>query len=361
MPLPKPTNPETEQRTFVVDDDWWLHDPTTSLSWEVFERESEQTITSKSSKTAADLVADRLSIGHFTADIGGLGLSAALYFVRWYVVTDDLEAGVEVNWDGPDFEVLADGPDQLPGPIYALVSDMRREGVPASSTDARVLRALHVASRYVERFTARRFVAEALTLRIDGLGGNHAILLEQPIVSLSRVAIDNVSHEPNDQEIDRNLLRVYHRHLSQAMLEPDDRENPRIELQFDADGLRPHVPMDSSRGLRWPIGRQDLVVAGAFGYTEPNGSPMGQTPELIRHATILFAIRELAVLNDRGGRGAARTSALKREKTRDQEVEYAVGSGSGAVGTPLIGAFTGDPEIDSLLAMFRRPGRLGAA
>jgi hypothetical protein len=360
VPLPKPTNPENEQRTFVVDDDWWLHDPTTSLSWEVFKRTNEQKIDSASAKTAADLVADRLSVGHFKADIGGLGLAPALYFVRWYVVTDDLESGVEVVWDGPDFEVFGNGSDQLPGPNYALVRDLRREGLPSSVDDARALRALHVASRYVERFTARRFVPEAKTLRLDAFGGNHAIRLDQPIVALSRVAIDNVGHEPNDQEIDRNLLRVYHRHLSQAMLEPDDREDPRVELQFDADGLRPHVPMDASRGLRWPLGRQDIVVAGVFGYTEPNGSPMGITPELIRHATILFALRETALLGDRGGRAATRSSSLKREKTRDQEVEYAVGSG-GSIGSPLIGAYTGDPEIDSILAMFRRPGRLGAA
>lgn len=361
MPLPKPPNPENDQRTFVVDDDWWLHDPSVSLEWEVFVRTDEQTVASVSARTAVDLVADRLSIGHFRADIGGLSLSPGIHFVRWYVVSAGLEAGVEVTWDGADFDVLTDGPDLLPGPIYALVSDMRREGVPASVTDARALRALHVASRYVERFTARRFVAEAKTLRLDGFGGNHAILLSQPIVSLSRVAIDNVSHEPNAQEINRSMLRIYHRHLSELLTDPDDREDPRIELQFDADGLRPHVPLDALRGLRWPIGRQDLIVAGAFGYTAPNGSPMGIVPELIRHATILFALRETAVLSDRGGRAATRTSALKREKTRDQEVEYAVGSGAGSIGSPLIGAFTGDPEIDSILAMFRRPGRLGAA
>ncbi len=359
MPLPKPANPENDQRTFVVDDDWWLHDPTVSLEWEVFQRTDEQTVASASSRTFVNLVADRFSIGHFRADIAGLGLSAGLYFVRWYVVTADLEALAEVTWDGPDFEVLTSGPDLLVGPIYALVSDLRREGLPASTSDARALRALHVASRYVERFTARRFVAEAKTLRLDGFGGNHAILLGQPIVSLSRVAIDNVSHDPNQQEIDRSMLRVYHRHLSELLTEPDDREDPRIELQFDADGLRPHVPLDALRGLRWPIGRQDLIVAGAFGYTEPNGSPMGQVPELIRHATILFALRETAQLADRGGRAATRAVSLKREKTRDQEVEYAIGGGG--VGSPLIGAFTGDPEIDSILAFFRRPGRLGAA
>ena len=305
---------------------------------------------------------DRLSIGHFRVDVSALFIVAGVYFLRWFVVTDDLEGGAEVTWDGPDFEVLSGGPDLLPGPNYALVNDIRREGLPASVDNKRALRALHVASRYVERFTARRFVPEAKTLRLDGFGNNHAIRLGQPIISLSRVAIDNVGHEPNNQEIDRALLRVYHRHLSELLLEPDDREDPRIELQFDARGIGARVHIDSTRGLRWPVGRQDLIVAGAFGYTEANGSPMGLTPELIRHATILFALRELAVLNDRSGRAARRVSALKREKTRDQEVEYAVGSGgSGALGTPLIGAFTGDPEIDSILAMFRRPARLGAA
>lgn len=359
MSLPKPLNPETTQRTFVVDDDWWLHDPD-DLEFEVWERDSEQVETIVAgSRTSVDLVTDRLSIGHYVADLVGLGLTAGTYFIRWYVTSADLEGGVEVSWDGPDFDVLSGGgADLLPGPIYALVSDLRREGVPVSKTDSRCLRALHVASRYVEQYTGRRFVPEAKTLRLDGRGANSALLLEEPIIALSRVALLEGGHEPvAGTDIDRSGLRVYNRHLRLLLERPDDRDSPKVELQFEPGGIRSGVPLETGQGHRWPLGRQDVIVAGAFGFTDPDGSPMGSTPYLVRHATILLALRELELMGDAAARAVTSAAGIKREKTRDQEVEYNTSASSGS----STGAFTGDAEIDRILARYRRPAGFAAA
>lgn len=363
MPLPRPTNPENTQKTFVIDDDWWLHDPTVSLEYQFVLRVNDQTETPQGVRVTVNLVTDRISIGHFTADSSGLS-TVGTYFTRWWCTTADLESGAEVTWDGPDFDILTAGSDFIPGPIYALVSDLRREGVPASNSDARCLRALHIASRYVEVFTGRRFIAEAKTLKLDGFGANSAVLFEDPIIALSRVALVDGEHEPDvSSDISRDTLRIYNRHLKQLLKSPDDRDTPRIELQFEARGIRAHVPRNSGQGMVWPRARQDIIVAGAFGYTDPNGSPMGITPEMIRHATILISLRELPLMADPTARSTATAGiGVKRERTRDQEVEYAVGGGIGArSGSPFLGAFTGDPEIDSLLAFYRRPPRIGAA
>lgn len=359
MPLPKPLNPQDQQTTFVVDDDWWLLDPG-SLEFQVYARTDLQTVAVEGARQTVDLSADRLGHGYYQADLTPLALGAGRYFVRWYVTDDELEGGSEVTWDGPDFEVLADGaPQNLPGARYALVADLRSEGVPAATvSDIACLRAIYRASRYVETFTGRTFGPKAKSLKLDMRGGNMVARVEEPIIALSRVALHRAGYEPDDADIDRDLLLVYNRHLRDLMTDPDDRESPRIELQRDLEGLSPNVPMHRSPGLRWPIGMQDLLVAGAFGFTEADGSPMGRVPTLIQHATVLLAVRELANVYDTTGRSLSRGAALRSEKTRDQSVTYE--TAGGVLGTPYVGAFTGDAEIDSILAAFRRPPGLAA-
>lgn len=357
MPLPFPI-PEDQQTTFVVDAEWWLKDPD-SLEVEVHQRVSENETSIKTPKAVVDLVTAKLSTGHFQADLSAL-TDPGRYFLRWYATVEP--GGVEEIWDAADFEVLANGSGvNLPGPNYALVSDLRDEGVAlALLSDARALRALHRASRFVESFTGRTFGAEAKQLNVDEFSGNGAVLLEQPIVALSKVTLINVDVDSDvGTDIERDLIRVYNRHLKARMRRPDDREDPRVELRWDTIGLTPEVPFVVRRAHRWPLGRQDIRFEGAFGYTDPDGSPMGRVPDLIRHATVLLAIRESAQAFDVGGRASTRALALRMEKTRDQAVQYETGGGT--IGTPMVGAFTGDPEIDTILALYSRGPQFGAA
>lgn len=101
-------------------------------------------------------------------------------------------------------------------------------------------------------------------------------------------------------------------------------------------------------------GYRNITVRGAFGYTEADGSPAGRTPELIRHVTKLLVMRELPLLTKQDRReDAQRRWRLTSERTRDQSYTLAA--------LRLSGEFTGDPEIDTLLAAFARPPDLGAA
>jgi len=106
--------------------------------------------------------------------------------------------------------------------------------------------------------------------------------------------------------------------------------------------------------LVWPRGQQNVEARGVFGYTEPDGSPTGRTPELIRRVTMLLVLRELPLLGDVDAReDAQRRFRLTSERTRDQSYTLEA--------LRLHGAFTGDPEIDNVLVAFMRPPDLGAA
>jgi len=240
---------------------------------------------------------------------------------------------------------------------YASVSDLRDEGVTENeANDAWLQQRIALASRYIERVTGRFFEARAQTLKVDGTG-KRTLLLGQPIISIDRVAIDAGPFRPGDLAVEPSLYRVYNRHLTQGLLLPDDRENPKLEF-FHGDDLA-GVRFEPVRGLTlcslvWPVGQQNVTVQGTFGYTEPDGSPTGRTPELIRHVAKLLVMRELPRLSDRDRReDAAKRWRIASETTRDQSYSLQA--------LALQGEFTGDPEVDGILGGFMRPPALGAA
>lgn len=240
--------------------------------------------------------------------------------------------------------------------MYASIADFRAEGVtPAAASDARLEALIGLASEYIERVTGRFFDARELTLTLDGTGGR-SLLLGHPIVRVSEVFIELSVFSPGDVAVDTALYRVYNRHLTQGLLLPDDRDNPKLEFIHSSDllGIRIERPVLSLSSLIWPRGQQNVIVRGVFGFTERDGSPTGRTPRLIQHLTMLLVVRELAPLTD----VAARDEAMKRwritsERTRDQSYTLEA--------LRLTGAFTGDPTIDGILVSFVRPPDLGAA
>ncbi len=296
---------------------------------------------------------DRLSTGHFVA--------------RWTPPVDEPIGAHEIRWflritaaspeqaSHEEFEVLAGTPASL-GPGYALVSDMRAEGVTlADATDARLQQLIVRASRYIERITGRFFEPRAQTLRLDGTGGR-VLPLGHPVVAVDAVFIDTGPYSRGDLAVDPSVYSVYNRHLTQGLLLPDDRDHPKLELFHGSDllGVRFTPPGLSLSSFTWPHGQQNITVRGVFGYTEPDGSPAGRTPELIRHVTKLLVMRELPLLRDRDGReDAQRRWRVASERTRDQAYSLEA--------LRLQGAFTGDPEIDGVLEAFMRPPDFGAA
>jgi hypothetical protein len=288
---------------------------------------------------------DKLSTGHFVA--------------RWTPPIDEAIGTYEIRWffrltpTSPEqtfreeFEVLVEVAG-FAATGYAAVSDLRDEGVTATdATDARLQRLIALASRYVERITGRFFEPRMQTLRVDGSGGR-VLALGHPIIGIDTVSIDSNPFSPADLTVDPDLFRVYNRHLTQGLLLPDDRDHPRLELVNEED-----VHLGLGR-LRWPRGQQNIEVRGVFGYTEPDGSPTGRTPELIRHVTKLLVLRELPRMSDFDRReDAQRRWRLTSERTRDQSYTLEA--------LRLHGEFTGDPEIDNILVAFVRPADFGAA
>lgn len=286
---------------------------------------------------------------------GGAKISTGHYVATWTPPVDEAIGTHEVRWyfklttASPEqtfreeFEVLAEV-DGFSMRGYAFVSDFRSEGIsPAQASDARLQALISSASRYVERITARFFEPRAQTLTLDGTGSK-TLALGQPIIAIESAAIDSSPYSIADLHLDVSLYKVYNRHLTQGLFIPDDRDNPKLEF-FSFGG---------SQGIVWPRGAQNVTVRGVFGYTEPDGSLVGRTPTLIRHATKLLVMRELAPLGSVDKReDAQRRFRLTSERTRDQSYTLEA--------LQLHGSFTGDPEIDNILVAFQRPADFGAA
>lgn len=249
---------------------------------------------------------------------------------------------------------------------YTTVAALREEGVtPAMASDARLLTLIDRVSTMIDNYTGRFFEPQNRTYRLDGRG-RQVQLINDPIISIEHVRILNADPYPGiTQTLQPDQLIIYNRHLTENLRSPDDRDNPRIEF-FYADTRYPgawsNQPLVSSlmNLTRFPIGVQNIEVEGVFGYTDYDGTPLGKTPDLISYAAMLMVIRQLPLLAADEDRFDIRNrNRITKFKTRDQEVSYAAPSAVRPA-HQAGGMFTGDPEIDNILASFMRPPALGA-
>ena len=314
--------------------------------------------------TALFPTGDKLATGHYAArytvpDAEVLGE----HVIKWhYKVTP---TSVEQCF-AEEFQVAAAAGAPLGG-SYCTVQDLRDAGVPSTGiggkTDAELQALIAKASRLVEKFTGRFFEPRSLVVRLDGTG-RHGLLVGDPIVSITSITLISDDFVSN-QTIDLSDVRIYNRHLTQNLLNPDDRENPRIEfLEFDRRHERiGGVGQDSAHHLfhphRWPEGTQNVELDGVFGYTDFDGTSTGKVPDLIGDVTCLIALRMLpAAFSDPDKRADVLDAWKVTEyKTRDQTIKYASPDKLGGRG---VGAFTGDPQIDTILALYTRPPMFGA-
>ncbi len=241
------------------------------------------------------------------------------------------------------------------------------EGVPPVPgmmlADARARMLLVMASIEVSKFTGRLFGARDMTLLVDGRNGP-VLQLEEPIVAMREVVIGAESLTSTESALEAEAYRVYNRHM-QGLVMPDDRENPKVELRHYGP-RRTWASRTAAFGerSRFVEGQQNVRVGGVFGYTELDGSPAGGIPYLITRATMLMVARLSAQIgNPSTGIVSTEQWRVVEEKTRDQSVRFADLGSTAAVksGTSLRGAFTGDPEIDTILAMYARGPRFSAA
>jgi hypothetical protein len=211
--------------------------------------------------------------------------------------------------------------------VYASVEDLRAEGVsPSEASDARLLGLLVEASALLDQVTGWFFEPRPQTFRLDGRG-TPTLELPVPPLHLAEVRV----------------------HGTPISLAPDDLVvvGAPIGSGFDA-------PRMTRCWAVFPRGAGNVEASGVWGYTEPDGTPLGRTPRAIRRATLLLVLRQLPKLTD-GDSAATRTAwRLIEERTRDQSYRLSPRKPSDVV-------LTGDPEVDEAVARYRRPPGLGAA
>lgn len=340
--------------TFFGVDGGFLVDPV-SLEWAVYSKVND---TQKAEPVSVatgttNLTTDKIGTGRFALAHTFAGLTAGLHEVRWTYELPSGKTGVAIV----DFDVVAFATG-FRGPAYALVSEMREEGVPASVADARIFSAITMASRMVEEATGRFFEARYLSQKYDGTG-KRMLLLKNPIVAVERLMMDTYLGEDATDEVDVTAYRIFNRHLSEGMTDPDDRENPKIEfLNFgDLLGYRVNTPLSGIRISEngFPRGVQNVLIDGVFGYTENhhNGVPWGNTPDLIRLAARLLTLRYIPGLRSDCRADAKASWRITQEKVMDQSISYSQEANWGRI--------TGDAEIDQILAMYAKPQDLGSA
>lgn len=326
-----------------------------AAAFQIFTADGTQIFPStQGSRQAVDLVDHRVDIGYYAAvwDTSNVSVVVGAYTIRWYV-TPDVDSD-EVAFE-QDFEVVT---RPFRGNNYCSLASLRDEGVKVTRmSDDRAQALILRASKYVEMFTGRYFYPQPKTLRVDGTN-SRGLPLDEPIVAISGLAVSLVSEfTASDLQVLEDTYRIYNRHLTLGLLNPDDRESPRLEFVHDDDlkGVNYVVPTSGYRltQLIWPKGQQNVRIVGVFGYTEPDGSWCGRTPELIQVATRLLCFRYLANPGTDARDDSVKRGRLLSEHTKDQGYQLAKLSS--------FAGYTEDPEIDSILCAFTRPPKLGAA
>jgi hypothetical protein len=296
---------------------------------------------------------DRLGLGHYFAKYTvPANAPTGTYEIRWFFRLTPSSSEQEFR---EEFEVLPSAVPSVGG--YTTLQEMREEGVPSTGpnavSDERLQRSIFLASRQIDRFTLRWFEPRRMVFTLDGSDAP-TMFLEQPIISVDDVSLDGYG------SLGLDSIVVYNRHLTENLLNPDDRENPRIQL------VQPFTPESvvTRLGDTWPPGQRNVIVSGVFGYTEFDGTATGSTPMEINEAARMLTMRVMplkyaqsTVITD-----ADRDSRVIELRTRDQSIKWAApgGSSSASTRTPGQGMFTGDPRIDSILLKFAAPPLLRA-
>lgn len=357
--------------------------PLSSLSFRVLRPDGTELVAS----TVVDVgdddnVVDRTDEGgkgriYIPPFIVGLAEPTGIYTLEvTFVVAPDGAPAEPVKTEAHTFRVLDESMEYAEGSIVQL-QDLVDACFPVNDpapcggftyTDG--LRAIRRATATIEKFTGRTFGARYKVLDMDG-GGGPLIQTEEVIVGLTDVSFTFTTFTPADLPIEEGDLRVYNRHIRQNLTEPDDRNDPRVEFlrtpvyRFPRSQLLGEVDMLSSF-VGFTDSQQNVKMKGMWGYTEYDGTAFGKIPDLIKEAAMRLAARYIEPLwKQLGGAGKADGVAgpIVMEKTLDQQVKFAdvASSGVSGVGGAYTGAFTGDPEVDQILACFMKPPVFGSA
>lgn len=220
---------------------------------------------------------------------------------------------------------------------YVSVQDLREEGfTEAVMSDARALALVQLWEDYVNQFTGQWFYPLATTLELDGTGSN-LLQLSVPIIRVDELRLNDSSYVlPTSQ------------YVAYTGRTPgnDDRTNPRIKIKSAASSAVESFYQAASttmlRGVMFKRGEHNQKVTGLFGYVEADGT----APVLIK-----YAVRKLVSLNSAKlalGGATMLAGPMTKEVTDRHSVSYS---------EKMLPAATlsGDPEVDRIMARYRRP------
>ena len=241
------------------------------------------------------------------------------------------------------------------GRSYATLAELRAEGVTVTqANDARAQAALESATVRIDQLCGWWFDPQTRTLTLNG-NDEYALPLPAPCVSLTSVTVDSSAYDVDDDvEID-----------GRAPLYPSDIFSSGPALVRGSNGDM--SPVNQHRSWcgraavcrpRWPRGYRNVVVVGVFGRTEADGVTVnGVVPIEIKRACMMIAISQLAPLAEYDAIRDSLSAAgrIKSMKTSTQSVDFH--TPNPAAGGSVL---TGDPDIDAILARYRRPFAIGS-
>lgn len=324
----------------------------TSLSRSIYQVNSDGSYTVKVANAALDLTdaptGTRIDQGIYHANFAATGWSAGTYEIRWtYIPANDPDALIPITdtfETRQRFEVV-DKTKFYRGAAYIGYADsveiMKYSPFNIQTVgDTQVL--IDKASRKIELLTGRFFEPRYMKFRLNGRGVA-GMQLSEPIVGISKLEIESGANglTLTLTTVSLDGVRVGARHL-QGILDPDDRDNPRIEITRFEGILFQTLST-------FPKGPQTIHITGVYGYTDYNGGPFGRTPANLTLVVGNFATK---MLSDPFGLDIIlqKPGLLASAKTRDQFISYR--------GT--MGVLTGDPVVDEVLLQYMRPMHMGA-
>lgn len=306
---------------------------------------------------------DKLGTGRFVAKYTPITAEPlGDHRIVWYEVPTI--GADEVRYE-QEFAVLLADEVALPG-MYCTISDLREEGLPDcdGSATKRLFKAIIRSSKFIERVTGRFFYPKFIEQRLNGRSSPY-VFFGDPVIAVESVEVNTFPFDPEPDFIFSNeSIRVYNRHIAEGLTNPDDRDNPKVEIFrgprhfLEREGMHTSFTTDFT-DLQFPQGQKNVVVKGVFGFTEPDGSSTGSVPDEIRLVCALLTLRNTRLLTDPDREADNAAFRITQERTRQQSVSFA--APTGRAGSMTFGYFTGDGEIDAILAAFMRPPALGAA
>jgi len=289
------------------------------------------------------------SVGHYYSfdtdeDAGwtpSLGTTIGTHRVLWRWKAT---AGAPYQSGSEDFEIL---PESAGGTEdwYITVQDVRNAGLSAEDyPEAKVVAAIELWQRFLERACRQWFNARTLTFQVDG-NDSDTLLFGVPIIS-----IDYLKLNGSDSELDTAYYKSY-----SGNSYPDDRANPCIKLigPFECRNIFTG-PLEGTR-MRFLKGRKNQEIKGTFGYVEEDG----QTPKMISRALLLLVCEKLITpaFPEAAGSSILHPSSVsvQSETTDGHSISYKTLISNFQTRRSGLSGITQNAEVLDIIKLYRAP------